>query len=375
MSSRRWLLVAGFLVVLLGALYLTFGSSGRRTSSGAATNGDEGDLTFSGSSTQLKRTVIVPTLDTPIPAEKSAIWCLSFQLAWNELKSELGAEPLKVPNADEVCRRLNAAPASAGDVAEEMYFATAGRMPGVAERIREGLAAKFPGVAAPDIPPEAAFVGFAYLSAEVRFAHAYVDTDELQFSDATGHKHSTRGFGIRHEDELRLKDQRNQIQLLFTRQGEGEFNPEEFALDLCKDSTPNQIVLARIPRQDSLSEAIAYVEKRAATYPPPADEFHRKFLHRFNDHDILLAPNMNWKIEHRFGELEGEQSPISRAYQVLRFRLDRGGARVESEAGVHVKFGPRDFHFDRPFLLYMKKRGAQHPFLAMWIDNAELLQK
>jgi hypothetical protein len=27
----------------------------------------------------------------------------------------------------------------------------------------------------------------------------------------------------------------------------------------------------------------------------------------------------------------------------------------------------------RPFLIYLKKRGAGHPFFVMWVDNAELL--
>ncbi len=35
----------------------------------------------------------------------------------------------------------------------------------------------------------------------------------------------------------------------------------------------------------------------------------------------------------------------------------------------------RRFEFNRPFLLYIKKRGADYPFFVMWMDNAELLQK
>lgn len=36
---------------------------------------------FEGDSSELQHTIIVPTLDTPIPEGKSAIWCGSFQLA------------------------------------------------------------------------------------------------------------------------------------------------------------------------------------------------------------------------------------------------------------------------------------------------------
>jgi hypothetical protein len=36
--------------------------------------------------------------------------------------------------------------------------------------------------------------------------------------------------------------------------------------------------------------------------------------------------------------------------------------------------GPKKLHFDRPFLIYLKKRDAARPFFVMWVDNAELLQ-
>jgi hypothetical protein len=36
--------------------------------------------------------------------------------------------------------------------------------------------------------------------------------------------------------------------------------------------------------------------------------------------------------------------------------------------------GPKRLLFDRPFLLYIKKRDAQQPLLVMWVENAELLE-
>ena len=33
------------------------------------------------------------------------------------------------------------------------------------------------------------------------------------------------------------------------------------------------------------------------------------------------------------------------------------------------------FKFDRPFLVMLRKRGTEHPFFVMWVDNAELLQR
>ncbi len=41
---------------------------------------------------------------------------------------------------------------------------------------------------------------------------------------------------------------------------------------------------------------------------------------------------------------------------------------------VPFGFDP-NFIFDRPFLIVVKKRGAERPFFVMWVDNAELLCK
>ncbi|HEV2950204.1 MAG TPA: hypothetical protein VGX70_22690, partial [Gemmataceae bacterium] len=51
-------------------------------------------LSFDGKSEALQQTIMVPTLDTPIPEGKSAIWCVSFQIAWNRLRSLAGGEAL-----------------------------------------------------------------------------------------------------------------------------------------------------------------------------------------------------------------------------------------------------------------------------------------
>ena len=41
------------------------------------------------SPTALKETVVVPTLDSPMPTGKNVVWCSSFQLAWNKLKEDV----------------------------------------------------------------------------------------------------------------------------------------------------------------------------------------------------------------------------------------------------------------------------------------------
>jgi hypothetical protein len=61
--------------------------------------------------------------------------------------------------------------------------------------------------------------------------------------------------------------------------------------------------------------------------------------------------------------------------QMIQFRLDRSGAELASEAKVYCKPGETFFHVNRPFLVIIKKRTRKKPFLVVWVDNAELLQK
>jgi hypothetical protein len=59
----------------------------------------------------------------------------------------------------------------------------------------------------------------------------------------------------------------------------------------------------------------------------------------------------------------------------MEFKLDRHGAEIFSSAYVSpADGGPKELHFNRPFLLSLKKRDAARPFFVMWVDNAELLR-
>jgi hypothetical protein len=62
------------------------------------------------------------------------------------------------------------------------------------------------------------------------------------------------------------------------------------------------------------------------------------------------------------------------ARQGIEFKLNRGGAELGSEAKVFMAPVPTHYHFDRPFLVAMRTRGAVNPFFLMWVDNAEVLK-
>lgn len=377
-SGRKWYWVppvVGLVVLAAGVAWVVLSRLGTPLPVEAPT--------FDGSSTELTQTVIVPTLDTPLPEGKSVIWCSSFQLAWNQLK-DMAEGPIRMENADEMVDRLNRAEQSADDLPPGTFYAAAGRVrDGTPERIRKEMARAFPEVTVTpfDLPPDGA-VAYAYLKAGVRFETPFFQNDKgLPFRGSGGERTDVRSFGIREQDEYKYERLRQQVEVLYARDRTDQARdvPVEFALDLCSQSTPSQLVVARVGRAGTLAETLAGLHKKMEESPPQG------YLRGFGRRDTLVVPNMSWGIDHDLRELQGPGRTllnpalagghISDARQRIEFRLDRGGAELAAEAAVLVKPSARHFRCDGPFLVYLKKRDARHPFFVLWVENTELLQK
>jgi hypothetical protein len=291
--------------------------------------------------------------------------------------------PLQITNAQAQADQLNGAKHAETDVEAESVYATAGMAKdGIVKRIQEQMAVKFPQVPCPELSvPAKGAVAYAYLGISAKFDTPFFENDEpLVFKDASGKQFPANSFGIRKKDDYAYYRLRKQVRILYrSDDGEGRGSPV-FIVDPCKTSQPYQIVLARLNRERSLAETLAAVERKIGTQP--VEDTYESAL---NPVDTLLVPNMAWRITHHFKELEGNDklftNPTLRglyldtALQTIQFRLDRFGAELASESKQLLKPTATDFHFNRPFFLYMKKRGAARPFFVMWVDNSELLEK
>src|SRR5262245_9268404 len=91
-------------------------------------------MAFRGPSDQLRQTLVVPTLDSPIEDGKTVVWCASFQLAWNRLRDDIARGPVRLDGALAVADRLNHGELSEEDLAPGSAFAAAGRVERSEER-------------------------------------------------------------------------------------------------------------------------------------------------------------------------------------------------------------------------------------------------
>jgi hypothetical protein len=328
----------------------------------------------------LKATVIVPTLDTLTPSGKNVIWCSSFQIAWNKLKDGVVKAAVQVKGAEGVAKRLNSATQGEKDLTPESYFAAAGYVKeGICDQIRSAMAQKFPNAPAPTFDaPQDGLVAYAYLAAGVKFELPFFENrEELLFKDSGGKETAATSFGIRREDHDAYIKLRSQVRVLYTAHEKNSGQLDEFVVDPCVSSTPNQIILACVKPLATLAETVAGMNDKLAGTQPDMPEL--------TPTETILVPNLRWEITHRFKELEGvdrtllnkgfEGNYVLAAVQGMKFTLDRSGAELASEAKMIVASKPRHFVFSRPFLIVMRKRGAKEPFFVMWVDNAELLTR
>ncbi len=340
---------------------------------------EERALAFDGPSSELARTEIVAAFESPIAAGRNAVWCSTFQVAWNRLCDDPFGAPILIEGAEEAVGLLNSSRAGEEDLDPESYYAASGWASAeLIGRIGSEMAERFPDVELPDFPVnDANFLAYAYLSVVMRFAHPYFELERgLGFTDSAGNRTTVEAFGV-NPDDRNAREVRGQIEVLFY--GDDEAGDIEFAVDISSDSSPYQIVLARIAPRATLADACDHVEAREAEFPTDIEN------RGFHANEELMVPLMSWKVVHEFEELKFKPilnegflgALIVVAKQMIEFRLDREGVVLRSAAEIYgvtaMPLGEREFIFDGPFLVFVKLRGAGNPIFAMWVDNAELL--
>ncbi len=334
--------------------------------------GREDTKVFDGLSSDLKQTVIVPSLQSKLDEGRNIIWCASFDMAWKELKTLYPPDFLQVKGAEETVTLLNNSQLTIDDFPAQSFYAAAGFIQnGIVKKIQAEMKERFPGESVPSfddiITPSTESIAYSYLQASLSFANPYFDSDTpLYFKDSNGREAKVASFGIRDEDGNKYFRLRRQVKVLSLKlDPKATSRPKlvEFALDLDRDSKPNQVILACVDPKETLGKTVEYVETQMSEDP------HRKG--RFEATDTLYVPNLNWRIDHSFRELEGDK--ILKARETIEFHLNRRGVELKAVSNTAVAAIPIDFVYDRPFLIIMKKRGAERPYFVAWIGNEELL--
>lgn len=146
----------------------------------------------------------------------------------------------------------------------------------------------------------------------------------------------------------------------------------QFIVELKTTRFYDELILARIDPKYTLLE----------TYNKACDliENSRNEEYEFSTNDELMVPAIDFDIKRVYSELIGTvlrefKLPCVDASQIVKFRLDEKGTRLESEAELIFLSLPKKLIFDEPFLVFLREKGKELPYFIAWIQDDYLLAK
>jgi len=323
-------------------------------------------------------TRVTPHMDVPIEQSRNILFCSIFQLAWNEMIDGVIGEDIRLEKSPDLVRHLNQGRIAKADIGEGDCLVMAGYgADDIAGKINRGLRSKF-GDAAPVVDnmynDDDIILAYAFLWKELEFEHAFEDFSAPIRFHANGGDTPVEGFGVMHYSDERHSNLRDQAEIVeYTDTG-------EFIVVLASKHPDDEIVLACVAPGATLLQTYENVKRRIEKSRRGGGTT------TLSKSDVLLIPKFEVALNHRYSELLGlhlrnkgfEPYFIAEARQDVMFRLAESGAAAKSEAMLMLKKGPVHFkllRFDRPFLLYLSKRGASRPYLAIWAENTDLMVK
>ncbi len=346
---------------------------------GCSTNNSNDQKVHEFSSTRvdtnsLKNTVIIPTMDSDIVSGKNMVYCSTFQLAWNELKNGIIKEDIKVQSSPSIVESLNKGVGSKEDISDKDYVAMVGyAKDNIISQINSTLKDKFkddaPFVEVINLQPTDIFA-YSFLYKNLRFKKEFESLKTpIQFKTANGVS-EVKGFGVeKYSDKSEHEEFGRQVDIF---DYEGSNN---FIVRISSESDNDEIILAKVRPESSLQKTVESVSSKISS----------SSAGKLSKNDTLQIPKFDFNISHSYSELLGkgfrnagfEDYFILDARQDIMFLLDEKGAVLKSKSKIHSRIKgveeSRSFIFDEPFLMYLKEKDGKHPYLALWVENPELM--
>ena len=324
-------------------------------------------------------TLFTPHLDQQIIPEQNLIYCSTFQLAWNELSEFMNGEvTLKNPaiTTARAVQTLNKKEFTKTLLDENSYIALADLVGnGIVEKIVKDLRERFQEKTKFDFSglDPSDILAYSFLLKVLAFEQKF---DEIQTLEFNGTPVQAFGTKVRRDSPHKLL---SQIRILHYK------DDNEFTI--CLKTKSNQIdsdyiILAMLEPRDTFKETLD-----AVNMGTPGDEIG----HRIRERERLEIPKIFFDQIQGFNELcgrkiliDGKESEyfIAQALQAIKFELNEEGAKLRSEAVISARKccmsfeeKPRNFIFDKPFLVCLKQKESDPPYFVAWIENTDVLKK
>lgn len=309
---------------------------------------------------EYKHTDFVTTPQSPLPAGKNAVYSVPMLYTWQQIK-QIGNGQVVIDKSYNELALLNDSKSWEKALKEGEYTATA--------TVEDGNK----------------ITAYAEFSKSLPFKIKLKDhREELKFK---GQPVATFGANAAECYEFDLY---NAIGVWYYN------NDNDFAITLVPEDR-NHLVIVYMPdeKPDNLQELFDRLDEKMKSTREERSMGLNSWKYDFGmEGDELLIPKFSFNIETNYSTLEDSEFTmgkkpfiIEKAYQRTAFLLDEEGAKAESEAleettveespvdAIEEKPHPKKLHFNKPFLVILKRTDSPNPYFAMWVDNTELMQE
>lgn len=318
---------------------------------------------------------IIPSYTSNIPAvDTNQIWVGTFQLAWNELAEQLtdNGKVEFVEGNTPLVEELNQKNFTKNDISPEDYYLTVEETrPELKEKIQKEVYEKFKidntqTLEKMNFNLTPGYTIYTMLVKNFHFVHPFEPLQSEAFKQS---EQKVKYFGISKNSDV---EARENVEILFYH------SKEEFAIQL--NTVENEeIILYKTKENKTFPEYQKRIEEETKKY-----EGKRKM----QKEEELKIPYMKVDTAVNYEELCGKQIKrekggyIVTALQTIKFSLDETGGGVISEGVIQDvresedinKAEERQFDFNDNFILFLKEKDKQKPYLAFKVNSTEIME-
>ena len=300
---------------------------------------------------------------------QSDLWCVTFQLVWNEFMSKLtDGKPIQFVGGNPlIADELNKQNYSKNILSENSYYIADGKISkSLKRKIQRAIKKKFNEKSEVldfvNWNAKDSYLFYSMLKKEFNYKNPF---DELVSNNFNSSSEKVKYFGINSTSDSKIRDN---VQVLFYN------SSDDYAVRILTNENED-VILYRTDKEDTFENYYSYINANSS-------------IEKFTKNDNLRVPEINVDKIISYNELTGKKIVgtdylISQALQTIKFKLDRKGGSLKSEAVITIMKTSlipeneivRDFYFDKPFVLFLQEQGKDKPYYAMKVDTTEYLVK